>query len=141
MSPSGGVLCIMSPSKVAALARLALLGLVGFGLAVAVAGAVIPGYSPVGEYISALAARTNGHPWIMTMGFVCSAVATVAAAVALGSVVFPLDCSTAVNSCAALEVAGQLSGQHVLHNLVSLLSRVLLAVAYIMLSRALRRSS
>jgi hypothetical membrane protein len=158
----GGVLCIMNPSKIA---TIALLGLVGFVLAVVVAGAVTPGYSPVQEYISALAARTSPHPWIMTTGFACLAVSTVVAAMALsrrltgtssivgsvllglaglalvGSAAFRLDCSPTVESCAAAEVAGTVSGQHVLHNLVSLLSHVLLVIAYLVLSRALRRSS
>src|SRR3954447_4921324 len=162
--PSRGVLWVMSPSKITLLARLAVLALVGFVLAVVVAGAVTPGYHVVAEYISALAARTNPHPWIMTAGFVCLAVSTVAAALTLsrrvggisgaigcvllglaglalvGAAAFRLDCSPTLASCAAQEVAGQVSGQHVLHNLVSLLSHLLLAIAYLVLARPLRKS-
>jgi hypothetical membrane protein len=163
--------CVMSPPNVAPLgrlaplARLALLGFVGFVLAVVVAAAVTPGYDALAEYISALAARSNPHPWIMTTGFACLAGSTVAAALTLtrrlpgmfgaigcvllglaglalvGSAAFRLDCSPTVESCAALEVAGQVSGQHVLHNLLSLLSHLLLAGAYLVLARPLRKSA
>lgn len=139
-------------------------GVSGFVLAFLVAGAVTPGYSPVREYISALAARSEPYPWIMTVGFGLLALGTIAAGLALirrltgragtvggllvllagvgivGSAAFRLDCSPTVGSCAAREVAGTVSTGHVLHNLVSLLSHVLLVVALCVLGRALRRT-
>ena len=139
-------------------------GVGGFVVAFLVAGAVAPGYSPVHEYISALAVRTEPHAWIMTVGFGLLALGTIAAGLALirrlagtagriggllvllagvgivGSATFRLDCSPTVGSCAAREVAGTVSTGHVLHNLVSLLSHVLLVVALLVLARALRRT-
>ena len=74
----------MNSLKLSPFARIALLGLVGFVLAFVLAGAVTPGYSPIQEYVSALSARTNSHPWIMTIGFGCLAAGTGAAALAVG---------------------------------------------------------
>jgi hypothetical membrane protein len=145
-------------------ARLGVLGLAGFWLAVGLAGAATPGYSHVRENISALAALPAPHPAVMITGFLLLAAGTVATAGALrqrlvgrsataaaaliglagcclvGSAVFRLDCSPTLTACRTLEETGAVSGHHVLHNLVSLLSFVLIIAALFTLGRALRRS-
>jgi hypothetical membrane protein len=145
-------------------ARLGVLGFAGFWVAVGICGAVTPGYSHVSENISALAALPVPHPAVMITGFLLLAVGTVATAMALGqrlvgrsataaatliglagcclvgSAAFRLDCSPTLTACRTLEEAGAVSGHHVLHNLVSLLSFVLMIAALLTLGRALRHN-
>jgi hypothetical membrane protein len=140
-------------------------GLGAFGLAVAVGGAVQPGYSHLREGISALAAVGAASASIMTAGFLALAVGTTAAGAALwgrlragaagraGAAMVVLsglamlvvavnqqDCSDLVGACAAAEEAGTLSGHHVLHQLVSLAVFVVLTLATFPLARGLRRN-
>ena len=143
-------------------ARLGLLSFAGFGVAVVAAAAVPPGYSHVRDNVSTLSSLPAPHPAIMITGFLLLAEGTIATAVALrqrlagrsataaavliglagtcllGSAAFRLDCSPTLSACRALEDTGAVSGQHVLHNLVSLLSFVLMIAAMFTLGRALR---
>jgi hypothetical membrane protein len=145
-------------------AKLGLVAFAGFAIAVVVAGAVTPNYSHVRENISALAAGPVPHPAVMTIGFLFLAAGTVATSVALrqrlggrsataaatlvglagcclvGSAAFRLDCSPTLAACRGLEDSGAVSGHHVLHNLVSLLSFLLMIAALFTLPRALRRT-
>jgi hypothetical membrane protein len=146
-----------SPASIAGIA-----GFLGFAAATLLGGALTPGYSMASQDISGLAALDAPHPRIMMAGFVLLATGTIATATALrrqltgraattatvllglagaclyGSAVARLDCSTERTACQALEQAGAVSGHHVVHNLVSLLSFVLAIVALLTLARALR---
>jgi hypothetical membrane protein len=117
-------------------------------------------YSPRHEDVSALAAVDAQRSWIMVLGFLALGFGTVALALALldavrggrsarvgaallalaglGSVVAGLarnDCSSELAACRALP-AGELSWHHHVHDLVSALSFVSLAVAQLMLARS-----
>jgi hypothetical membrane protein len=137
-------------------------GFLGFTAASLLAGAVTPGYSMVSQDISGLAALDAPHPRIMMTGFVLLATGTVVTAIALrrqltsraatavavlvglagaclyGSAFARLDCSTERAACQALEQAGAVSGHHVVHDLVSLLSFLLAIAALLILPRAIR---
>jgi hypothetical protein len=142
----------------------ALAGAAVFALAAAVAGLLDPGYDPVREGISALAATTSPSAAVMIGGFLALAVGTMSAGVALrrrlrhstagrvgaglvllagaGTVVVALarqDCSELIGACAAAERAGTLSGHHVLHQLVSLAVFAALVTALFVLPRGLGR--
>jgi hypothetical membrane protein len=148
-----------------ATARLAAGGLAGFAQASVAAGLADPGYDPVREGISALAATNSPSAYVMIAGFLMLAGGTIAAGVGIwsrlrvgiagrvgaalvvlagvGMVVAAFarqDCSDFIGACAAAEQAGTLSDHHVLHQLVSLLVFTLLAVAAFVLARGLRRS-
>ena len=133
----------------------------GFAAATIAAAAATPGYSQLEEHISALAARDAPHPWIVTAGLFSLVLALFAMAIALrdrlggravpvlltvagillaGAALAREDCSTAQAACAAREVAGTVSGAHVLHQLVSLLAFVLVIAALFAAARALKRS-
>jgi hypothetical membrane protein len=140
-------------------------GFLGFTAATLFTGAVTPGYSMVSQDISDLAALDAPHPQIVVAGLVLLATGTIATATALrrqlagraattvavlfglagaclyGSAFARLDCSTERAACQALESAGAVSGHHVVHNLVSLLSFVLAISALLTLPRALRATA
>lgn len=140
-------------------------GFGAFALSIAAAGALYPGYSHLRDTISALAATDSPSAWIMIAGFLALAAGTMAAGLTLwvrlrtgiagrigaamvtlagaGMVVAGLaqqDCSEIVDTCAAAEVAGTVSGHHVVHQLVSLAVFVVLAIALVVLARGLRTS-
>jgi hypothetical membrane protein len=146
-------------------ARVAVGGLAAFAVATVVAGVADPGYDPVREGISALAAVGSPSAYVMIAGFLALAAATVAAGAGLwthlrtgaagrigaalvvlagaGMVVAAFarqDCSDFVGECAAAEAAGTLSDHHMIHQLVSLAVFTLLAVAAFVLGRGLRRN-
>ena len=140
----------------------AVAGFAVFIAATLVAAAATPGYDPVQENMSALASLEAPHPWIMLIGFVGLSTSAVGAGIALrgrlagrsGTVasvcllivgagiacagVAREDCSSALNACKALETSGAVSGHHVLHELVSGLSFLLLVGIAFLLARALR---
>ena len=146
-------------------AWIACIGLEIFAVASVVAGALHPGYDPLREGISALAATTSPSAAVMIGGFLALAVGTISAGVALWSrlnrgtagrvgaglvvlagagmvVVAPArqDCSELIGACAAAERSGTLSGHHVLHQLVSLAVFAALIAALFVLPRGLRRN-
>jgi hypothetical membrane protein len=156
--PGRGKLVRSAPALVGAA------GLGAFAAAVAVSGALQPGYSHLGEGISALAATGSVPAPIMIGGFLALAAGTTAAGVGLwerlgagvagriGAVLVMLsglamvvvglnrqDCSDLAGACAAAEEAGTLSGQHMIHQLVSLAVFLLLSIAAFPLARGLRR--
>jgi hypothetical protein len=113
-----------------------------FTAAWVVAEHVQGGYDARREDISALAARTAEHPWLMMAGFVTSGLLLSAFAFALhhgvsrGSIVGPLlvilcglgvvalgllrnDCSSLTEECEARIAAGKVSWQHSAHDLLS----------------------
>jgi hypothetical membrane protein len=135
-----------------------------FWAAVAVGAALNPGYSNVGEYISALASRTAAFPGVMITGIAALAVGIAIAGVALArrlrrpwahvagallvlsgavglvAAVAQQDCSTALAACQAREVAGSTTGQHVLHELSALAAFVLAWQALLPLAVSVRRA-
>jgi hypothetical membrane protein len=140
-------------------------GLGVFAAAVAVSGALQPGYSHLREGISALAATGSAPAPIMIGGFLALAAGTTVAGTTLwerlsagvagrvGAVLVMLsglamvvvglnrqDCSDLAGACAAAEEAGTLSGQHMVHQLVSLAVFLLLSIAPFVLARGLRRN-
>ena len=146
-------------------ARVACVGFAVFALATAVAGLWDPGYDPVREGISALAATGSPSAPIMIIGFLALAVGTAAAGVTLwgrlpagvagrvGATMVVLaglamvvvglnqqDCSELVGACVAAEAAGTLSDHHVVHQLVSLAVFLVLTIAMFPLARGLRRN-
>jgi hypothetical protein len=146
-------------------AVIACIGLQIFAVASVVAGALDPGYDPLREGISALAATTSPSAAVMIGGFLALAVGTISAGLALwsrlsrgtagrigaglvlladaGMVVVALarqDCSELIGACTAAERAGTLSGHHVLHQLVSLAVFAALIAALFVLPRGLRRN-
>jgi Protein of unknown function (DUF998) len=115
---------------------------VSFTLAWIVSGFVQEGYSARREDISALAARSAEHPWLMIAGLVMTGLLVAAFAFALhrgvrrGSAAGPTlvalsglglvalgllrnDCSTLTDECEARVAAGSISWQHTAHDLVS----------------------
>lgn len=128
-----------------ALALCGLLAPVAFTVAWAAGALVQDGYSVRREDISALAARTADHPWIVISGLVITGALTVAFAPPLhlavgeghGSRVGPVlvalsglgivglallrnDCSTETTACEARIDAGTVSWQHVAHDALSI---------------------
>ena len=140
----------------------AVAGFAIFISATLIAAAATPGYHPAKENISALASLQAPHPWIMLIGFAGLSASAAAAGFALrgrlagrsGTVAWACllvvaagiacagaareDCSTALEACKALETSGAVSGHHVLHELVSGVSFLLLVVVAFLLARALR---
>jgi hypothetical membrane protein len=135
-----------------------------FWLAVLVAAAVNPGYSHVAEFISALAGKHSRAPGIMMTGIAVLAMGTAVAGIDLvrrlrgiSSVVAGAlltlaggfgvvaafaqqDCSTALEACQAQEVAGLMSGHHVVHELTALAAFVLAWLALVPLGWAVGRT-
>ena len=135
-----------------------------FWLAVLVAAAVNPGYSHVAEFISALAGTHSRAPGIMMTGIAVLAVGTAVAGIDLArrlrgisavvaGVLLTLaggfgvvaafaqqDCSTALEACQAREVAGLMSGHHVVHELTALAAFLLAWLALVPLGRAVGRT-
>ncbi|WP_181782903.1 DUF998 domain-containing protein [Pseudonocardia pini] len=153
------------PARTVPATRVAVGGLALFALASVVAGLFSPGYDPLREGISALAAVGMPAAPVMVAGFLALAAGTTAAGVALwqrlprgiagrtGAVLVMLcgalmvvvglarqDCSDFVGACVAAEEAGTISGHHVLHQLVSLAVFTVLAVAPFLLAAGLRRN-
>ena len=113
-----------------------------FTAAWVVSGFVQEGYSARREDISALAARSAEHPWVMIVGLVTSGLFVAAFALALhsgvrrGSVAGPAlvafcglgmvalgllrnDCSSMTEACEARVAAGNVSWQHTAHDVLS----------------------
>jgi hypothetical protein len=132
----------MTPAAARLLAACGALAPFIFTSAWVVAEHVQDGYSARREDISALAARTAEHPWLMMAGFVTSGLLVCAFALALdhgvrrGSVVGPVlvmlcglgmvalgllrnDCSSLTEECKARIAAGRVSWQHSAHDLLS----------------------
>lgn len=147
------------------LARAAVAGFAGFAAAIVVGGALYPDYSHSHEFISALAAADAKAAWVMIAGFAILGLALAlaaimiwrrvgatasgtAAAVLVGlsgalTVVVGLarqDCSDVRPSCIDHGDAALASTQYQIHNLVSLLTFLLLIVALFFLARAQRKS-
>lgn len=147
------------------LARLSALGLCGFAAAILIAGLRTPGYSHRSEAISALGAKDSGAPDIMMVGFLFLAVSLLAAGAVLvrtvqgrtgrvGALLVLLagvaavvtavarqDCSTLKEACAARERAGNVSGEHVLHDLTGLVLFAALVIGLFFLASGLRRTA
>ena len=143
-------------------ARAAVAGFAVFVVATLVAAAATPGYDPVRENMSALASLQAPHAWIMLIGFAGLSFSAVAAGIAvrghlpgrsgaLASAGLLLvgagiacagaareDCSTALEACRALEASGAVSGHHMVHELVSGVTFLLLVGIGFLLARALR---
>jgi hypothetical membrane protein len=143
-------------------ARVAVASFAVFVAATLVAAAATPGYDSVRENMSALASLQVPHAWIMLIGFAglsCSAVAAgialrrrltgrsgalasaglllVGAGIACAGAARE-DCSTALDACRALEASGAVSGHHMVHELVSGVTFLLLVGIAFLLARALR---
>lgn len=131
-----------SPTAARLLAGCGALAPVIFTATWVVAGFVQDGYNARREDISALAARSAEHPWLMIAGLVTTGLLIAAFAVALhrgvrrGSVAGPAlvalcglgmvalgllrnDCSSLTEECEARVEAGDVSWQHRAHELVS----------------------
>jgi len=145
-------------------AMLPVVGAGVFAAIVIVSAALQPSYSHLSETMSALGAADARFPGLMVIAFFALATGTVVAAVGLrrrlvgrsatvgavlvglaglclyGAGIFPNDCSPALAACAELEKSGAVSGSHVLHNLVSLLSFVLLITGTFVTARAVRHT-
>lgn len=147
------------------LARAAAVGVGGFFGASIIAGALDPGYDPVREAISALAATDAEHAGVMIGGFLLAAVAQACTAIALwqrfagvrpGRIAAVLvmlaapalvvcglarqDCSERLTSCIDHGAAPLASTHFWVHQYVSLALFLALTVAQFLLARALRRS-
>jgi hypothetical protein len=132
----------VTPAAARLLAACGALAPVIFTTAWVVAGVVQDGYSARREDISALAARSAGHPWLMIAALVTTGLLIAAFALALdrgvrrGSVAGPAlvaicglgmvalgllrnDCSSLTVECEARIDAGEVSWQHTAHDLVS----------------------
>jgi hypothetical protein len=145
-------------------ARAVLAGMAGFAGASLVAGTLEPGYDPLGEMISTLAAQDARVPALMIAGFLTAAGALLVAGVTLvgrlsgvagriGAVLVALagigmivaglarqDCSLASQACLARESAGLLSSAHWLHQFSSLALFIALVIAAPLLARGVRRT-
>lgn len=129
-----------------------------------VAGHLEPRYSAEGEAVSALAAGTARHPWIVTAGLLAWAVGTaccaqavrrgmrlrrlrrlpvailwVAAAGMVALALTPLDCSPVGGSqCLRLQRAGELSWTHDAHQLTAGVPQIAIGLSPFALWLALR---
>lgn len=131
-----------SPAAARLLAGCGALAPVVFTATWVVAGVVQKSYSARREDISALAARTAEHPWLMIAGLVTTGLLVVGFALVLhrglrrGSVAGPAlvalsglgvvalgllrdDCSTVTEDCQTRVEAGEVSWQHTAHEVVS----------------------
>jgi hypothetical membrane protein len=148
----------------ARLAVLALLGQLVFTLAWFVGGFAEPGYDPLRQTMSELASLQAGKPWLMTAGFIAFGVSLLGLAFALRAAIrrerrlrlgpgmlmlaalaMPvvagarMDCSRSSHACRDAIEADQVSGQHQLHDLASLLVFVLRVLAPLVFARAFGR--
>ncbi len=124
-----------------------------------VAGLLQPTYSARREDLSALAARTADHAWVMIAGLVLTGLLTSAFALGLyralaavagpalvglaGAAVVALgllrnDCSTLTSACEARIDAGAVSWQHRAHDAISVPVFVLAAIAPLLLALRFR---
>lgn len=151
----------MSPLTTRRLAACGIAGPVLFAAAWILAAAVQPRYSVRREDISALAAGTADHPWIMISGFVLMGALTAPYAVGLrdrlpnraastaGAVLLGLagvallaaglfrnDCSSMTAACRARVDAGAVSWHHTAHELVSVVVFLSLILAPLILARS-----
>jgi hypothetical membrane protein len=145
--------------------KTSVVGTLLFALASIVAGALYPGYSPVREAVSQLAATTSPSAPIMIVGFFALGTAVIAAGVGMfrtlrpgaaartaavltvigGPLLFAIglarqSCSDFTGACRAAEEAGTIPLHHVLHNLLSALLFLLLTIAVFLQARALHRT-
>ena len=146
-------------------ARIGATGIAAFYLASIVAGLFKPGYSHVREAVSALAATDSPGAPVLITGFVLAAVGITAVDVGLrrrlgahrsgrigswlvlvaGLLMVPAglarqDCSERLPSCIDHGAAPLASGHFWVHQYVSLLLFLLLAIAQFVLARGLRRT-
>jgi hypothetical protein len=153
------------PAAWPAPSRIAGAGLGAFAIASVVANLLNPGYDPLREGVSALAATGAPAAGVMIAGFLALAAGTTAAGAVLwgrlrtglagrvGAALVMLcgaamvvvglnqqDCSDMIGACAAAEQAGTLSEHHMVHQLTSLAVFTVLALAAFPLARGLRRS-
>ncbi len=146
------------------LAKVAAGAAFAFAGGVAIAGALDPGYSHRSEAMSALASTESESAPVMIVTFLFLSLTAVASGAVLfrtlrgkaartGSVLVLLagaamlvvgfarqSCSTLQQACLDRESAEQVSGAHVVHNLVSLVVFVLLVVGGFVLASGLRRN-
>jgi hypothetical membrane protein len=139
-------------------------GAFGFAGAVVLAGHLDPGYDHRSEAISALASVQSHSAGVMTVGFLCLVLGTIAAGVSLsrslggkagraagvvvllaghGMVLVTFarqSCSNLQPACLDRESAGDVGTAHVVHNLASLVVFVLLVAGGFVLASALRRT-
>jgi hypothetical protein len=124
------------------LATWAIAGQLAWLTAVAVAGAVEPGYSELRDAVGFLGARNAAHPWVFWVAVTISGLSHLALAAALvldgppglrgvlgpaliaftgitavlNGFVFPVDCRSSIDlTCNAREAAGQVGWQHLAH--------------------------
>jgi hypothetical membrane protein len=133
--------------------------------AIALAGFLDPGYSRLGEAISALASQESAAAPVMVAGFVFMAITLLTAGTTLfrvlpgkrakvGAVLVVLaglltvvvgfarqDCSSLQAECLAREAANTVSASHWVHNLVSLPIFVSLVVAGFLWTAGIKRST
>jgi uncharacterized protein DUF998 len=127
-----------------------------------VAGALEPGYSHLGDYVSSLGAKDAAHPWIVDTGIVALGASVVLLGVALLHVLprrraaavaallfagagvaiaiggpFRTDCSFAAQSCEDAWRAGRLSGATDVHLWAGLVAQVLFVLTPFAIARAL----
>jgi hypothetical membrane protein len=145
-------------AKVAAGAALA------FAAGVAIAGALDPGYSHRSEAMSALASTESESAAVMIVAFLFLSLTALASGAVLARVLrgkaaragstlvlvagaatvvvgfARQSCSSLQEACLARESAGEVSGAHVVHNLVSLLLFVCLVIGGFLLASGLRRN-
>ena len=145
------------------LAKLSAASAVAFAMGVVIAGAADPGYSHRSEAMSALASTQSRSAGVMIVAFLFLSVTALAAGVVLfrrlrgkagraGSVLVLVagvatvvvgfarqSCSSLQQACLDREGAGDVSGAHVVHNLVSLLLFLCLVVGGFFLASGLRR--
>jgi hypothetical protein len=129
------------------------------------AGILDPGYSARSEAISALASTESRSGTLMTIGFGFLAVTAIASGLAIlralpgrlaasaavltvlagvltvGAGIFRQSCSTLQPACLDREARGDVTGSHVLHNLIALPLFVFLVVAGFLLVGAVGRSA
>lgn len=136
-----------------------------FVVLLVLAGLLDPGYSPVSEAISALASTESHSAALMTAGFACLGLTSLATGVALlhalrgglartaavlvllagvatlGDGWFRQSCSSLQQECLRREASGDVSGAHVLHNLIALPLFLMLVVAAFLLALVARRTT
>lgn len=136
----------------------------GFILLLILAGLFDPGYSQLSETISALASTESSSAAAMIAGFACLGATAIAAGTALlrslrggparaaavlvvlaGAATvadgyFRQSCSSLEQQCLDREAAGDVSGAHLLHNLIALPLFTMLVVAGFLLAFAMCRT-
>lgn len=134
-------------------------------VAIAVAGLIEPGYSPIRDAVSELGADTAARPWLFAAAVTLWGFAFLAAATALAldaprdvrgwlgpglialtglaqildGFPFPADCRTTIDAgCRVLEVAGDVSWQHAAHGWTYLIGALALMLSVYAMAWRLR---